>query len=103
MPVPRAVKVVAISAMKRMAMGKREMLWIRKSATKQTLITMSPCTRAVVAPPNVRPVMIEIRETGATSVSLRKPNCRSQIKSIPENMELKRTVIPITPGAINWM
>jgi len=41
------------------------------------------------------------RGTGATSVSLRKPNCRSQSMAMPEKTELKRTVMPTTPGAIN--
>ena len=37
-----------------------------------------------MAPPSVRPIMIEKRGTGATSVSFKKPNCRSQISSMPE-------------------
>ena len=34
---------------------------------------MHPCAVATVAPPKVRPIMIATRETGATSVSFRKP------------------------------
>jgi hypothetical protein len=60
-----------------------------------------PWMTATVAPPSVRPTMISIRETGATSVSLRKPNCRSHSIAIPEKTELKSTVIPTTPGAMN--
>ena len=41
--------------------------------------------RATVAPPSVRPNMIWIRGTGATSVSLREPNCRSHSRPMPEN------------------
>ena len=44
---------------------------------------------------------IAMRDTGATRVSLRKPNWRSQSMAIPEKMELKRTVMPMTPGATN--
>ncbi len=42
---------------------------------------------ATVAPPSVRPIMIRIRGTGATSVSFRKPNWRSQISSMPEKID----------------
>ena len=45
--------------------------------------------------------MICMRDTGATSVSFRKPNCRSQSIAMPEKTELNSTVIPITPGAMN--
>ena len=43
-----------------------------------------------------------MRGTGATSVSLRKPNCRSQSIAMPENMAVNSTDMPITPGAMNW-
>ncbi len=56
---------------------------------------------ATVAPPSVRPIMICRRETGATSVSFRKPNWRSQSIAMPEKTELKSTVMPMTPGAMN--
>ena len=63
----------------------------------------SPWRLATVAPPRVRPKMIWMRGTGATRVSLRKPNWRSQSMAMPEKMELKSTVMPMTPGAMNWM
>ena len=39
--------------------------------------------------------------TGATSVSLRNPNCRSQRSPIPEKTDVKRIPMPMTPGATN--
>src|SRR5206468_599500 len=42
------------------------------------------------------------RGTGATSVSFRNPNWRSHSMAIPENMAVNSTVMPITPGAMNW-
>src|SRR5580692_2757843 len=36
--------------------------------------------------------------TGATRVSLRNPNWRSQSTAMPENIELRSTVMPTTPG-----
>ncbi len=47
--------------------------------------------------------MIVSRETGATSVSFKNPNCRSQISSMPEKTDVNRTVMAITPGARNWI
>src|SRR3989442_1265705 len=58
---------------------------------------------ATVAPPSVRPIMIARRGTGATKVSFRNPNWRSHSIAIPENMAVNSTVMPITPGAMNWM
>ena len=51
-----------------------------------------------MAPPQVRPIMITMRGTGATIVSFKKPNWRSQISSMPENTAGNRMVMPITPG-----
>ncbi len=45
--------------------------------------------------------MICMRGTGATSVSFRKPNCRSQSKPMPEKIDENRMLMPITPGAMN--
>ena len=56
---------------------------------------------ATVTPPKVLPTTMLSRGTGATKVSLRKPNWRSQSKPIPEKIDVKSTVIPITPGAMN--
>lgn len=42
------------------------------------------------------------RGTGATSVSLRKPNCRSQSRPMPEKIDMNNTDIAMTPGAMNW-
>ena len=51
---------------------------------------MTPWKTATVAPPSVRPNMMVKRETGATKVSFRNPNCLSQIISMPEKIAVKR-------------
>ena len=52
---------------------------------------------ACVAPPSVLPTAIDQRLIGATSISLRKPNSRSQTTDIPEKIDVKSTAIPMTP------
>ena len=52
--------------------------------------------------PSVRPIIIWMRGPGATSVSFRKPNCRSNSSPTPEKIDTKRIVMPTTPGARNW-
>ncbi len=47
--------------------------------------------------------MIRMRGTGATKVSFRNPNWRSQISSMPEKIAVNRILMPITPGARNWI
>jgi hypothetical protein len=42
-----------------------------------------------------------MREIGATSISFRKPNCRSQSKPMPEKMDVNRIDMPMMPGAMN--
>ena len=56
-----------------------------------------------MAPPSVRPIITYVRGTGATSVSFKKPNCRSHSSPMPENAAENSTVMPMTPGARNWM
>ena len=63
---------------------------MRNPASRQITTTISPWNSATVAPPSVRPIMIRMRGTGATSVSFRKPNWRSQISSIPEKIAVNR-------------
>ena len=67
----------------------------------QTIRISVPWIDAIVAPPSVRPSMICSRGTGATSVSFRKPNCRSQSRPMPEKIDVKRIAMPTTPGAMN--
>ena len=62
-----------------------------------------PCITATVAPPNVLPIMMDIRDTGATRVSFKNPNCLSQIISMPINIAVKRIPIAMMPGARNCM
>src|SRR5207253_6711735 len=74
----------------------------RNPATRVTTKISVPCNTATVAPPSVRPIMIARRGTGATRVSFKNPNWRSHSMAIPENMAVNSTVMPITPGAMNW-
>ena len=54
-----------------------------------------------VAPPNIFPTTMLVLETGATNISFKNPNCLSQITDTPEEVELNKIIIPITPGARN--
>jgi hypothetical protein len=51
--------------------------------------------------PSVRPSTITSRDTGATSVSFRKPNWRSQMISMPLKTAVNRMPIVTMPGARN--
>src|SRR6266581_1700728 len=88
--------------MTRNASGTARTLTGRKPAMRVTTKISVPCNTATVAPPSVRPIMIARRGTGATRVSLRNPNWRSHSMAIPENIAVNSTVMPITPGAMNW-
>src|SRR6266571_2102112 len=88
--------------MTRKASGTAKMLPGRNPAMRVTKKISVPCSTATVAPPSVRPIMIARRGTGATRVSLRNPNWRSHSMAIPENIAVNSTVMPITPGAMNW-
>ncbi len=52
----------------------------------------------VVVPPAMRPRTSETRLTGATMISLRKPNSRSQRTDMPCMDEEKSRVMPMMPG-----
>ncbi len=62
---------------------------------------ISPWMVLLEAPPIDFPIAIEVLLIGATSISLRNPNSRSQIIDIAENIDVKRSVITIIPGNIN--
>ncbi len=59
---------------------------------------IAPWMVATVAPPRHLPSTRVQRCTGATSISRRKPNSRSQTMEIAEKIEVKSTVMPSTPG-----
>ncbi len=103
MAVPSAQNTSAMSAMNSSATGSAARLTGRKPAIRHTASTSMPWMTATVAPPSVRPIMMLKRGTGATSVSFRKPNWRSHIRLMPENVEENRIVMPMIPGAMNWM
>ena len=53
----------------------------------------------IVAPPRVLPTTIENLLTGATKISFRKPNCRSQIIDTPANIDANIIDKATMPGA----
>jgi hypothetical protein len=99
--VPIAVHMMAISAMNSSASGSSSGCAGRKPAARQTRKTMLPWISATVALPSVCPSTILSRDTGATSVSFRKPNWRSQMVSMPLKTAVNRMPIVTMPGARN--
>ena len=59
---------------------------------------MIPWKLATVAPPRHLPSTSELRRTGATIISRRKPNSRSQTSEAAENIAVKSTAMHSTPG-----
>ena len=57
-----------------------------------------PCKVAIVAPPRHLPITIAARLTGATSISRRNPNSRSQTIEAAEKIAVNSTDIASTPG-----
>ncbi len=51
-----------------------------------------------MAPPKTLPITIELRRTGATIISRRKPNSRSQTIEAAENIPVNITEMQSTPG-----
>ena len=56
------------------------------------------CPVATIAPPRHLPQMIEAREIGATIISRRNPNSRSQTSEMPANAAVNSTDVASTPG-----
>ena len=63
-----------------------------------TASTITPWKAATVAPPRHLPITIELRRTGATIISRRKPNSRSQTIDAAENIAVNITVMQRMPG-----
>ena len=59
---------------------------------------MRPCIVAMVAPPKHLPITIEARLIGATSISRRNPNSRSQTIEAAEKIAVNSTDMASTPG-----
>src|SRR5215218_3747689 len=59
------------------------------------------CPVATIAPPRHLPQMIEAREIGATIISRRKPNSRSQTSEMPAKAAVNSTDVASTPGYRN--
>src|SRR3954452_3622304 len=59
------------------------------------------CPVATTAPPRHLPQMMEAREIGATIISRRKPNSRSQTSEMPANAAVNSTDVASTPGKRN--
>ena len=62
---------------------------------------MIPCRNAVVAPPRVCPNTTANLETGATRISLRKPNCLSYNIWMPNWKDVYVTMKQTIPGMMN--
>ncbi len=99
--VPKAVNKIAMSRMKMKAVKIGVIEASLKPAIKEIIKTKKPWQTEMVAPPKVRPIMMFILETGATRVSFKKPNCLSQIISMPEKIAENKTLMAIMPGARN--
>ncbi len=61
-------------------------------------MTIRPWSPATVAPPRHLPITIEPRRTGATSISRRNPNSRSQTIEAAEKIAVNITAIASAPG-----
>ena len=57
-----------------------------------------PCNNATLLPPSALPIATEVREMGATWISLRKPNSRSHMMLIEAKMLVNSTLMASTPG-----
>lgn len=99
MTVPSDAKVNEIRNMTKIAGIIAPQLTGAKPKKKDMIRTIIPCMVAAVAVPAVRPIMTSVRDIGATSVSFRNPNWRSQITSNPEKMAVNMILIPTMPGA----
>ncbi len=60
--------------------------------------TITPWKPATVAPPRHLPSTSELRRTGATIISRRKPNSRSHTIEAAENIAVNITAMHSTPG-----
>ena len=59
---------------------------------------ITPWVLATVAPPRHLPITIELRRTGATIISRRNPNSRSQTIEAAENIAVNNTATHRIPG-----
>lgn len=64
---------------------------------------MLPCAVATVAPPATLPLTSTHRATGATSISRKKPNSRSQTMLIALKIAVDTTLIATMPGKTNFL
>ncbi len=59
---------------------------------------IAPWNIAMVLPPSALPSTTAARLTGATRISRRKPNSRSQTMEMAAKIDVKRTAIEMIPG-----
>lgn len=62
--------------------------------------TIIPCKVAIILPLNVLPNTIDVLDIGATIISFRNPNSRSQIIVVPVIIDANSMFITINPGKI---
>ena len=76
---------------------------VRRTPTKGESASMiPPWIMDWKHPDSVFPTATDVLDTGATRISRKKPNCRSQIMETAEKTLVKRTVMPMIPGNKNW-
>ena len=73
----------------------------RTSGASRMMI--QPWMRDSVVPARPLPMTIEVRGTGATRISFRNPNSRSQIMLMADWIDVKMAVIAMMPGKMNWV
>ena len=66
-------------------------------------IMMQPWMSDSVVPASALPMTMDVRGTGATRISLRNPNSRSQMMEIADCIEVKMVVMAMMPGKMNWV
>lgn len=98
--VPKAVNRKAIKNIENKTIG--NIISLKWNPIKNDIAkTIAPWIVATVAPPKVLPIIISKRDTGATSVSFKNPNCLSQMISIPAKIAVNRMLIETIPGTRN--
>lgn len=97
---PKPTAVNAMRSMNTMVNATPKILEIGIPRPNAIARMMKPCMRAVVAPPSVRPMIMERRLIGATRTSWRNPNCLSQRIDMPVYIDENKSAMAMIPGAI---
>jgi len=77
---------------------RNEYMVIGMPIKKDKLKIMIPWIKAVVQPPRALPMKIDVRDTGATRISFKKPNSLSHITDIPLEIDIVIKDMATIPG-----